>query len=143
MEGAHLPRSCFWAPAWEEREGCVRKPKLCGHFTFIVHLLGELVAVRQPALGFCSTPLGHRARPSPAHNMLLCSGTEIQQLTVKVIKRLQQIVLELSLKGSEEASLPEEHSDDHGSAVPVKFRLTHESEHQGQDESPHAKNKSK
>ena len=133
--GVHLPRSCFWAPAWEEREGCVRKPKLCGHFTFIVYLLRGLEAVRQP--GFRSTPLGHGARPSPSRYMLLHSGTEIQQLTVKVIKRLQHIMPGMSPKCSEE------HSNHRGSAVPVKFRLTHKGEHQGQDESPHAKNKSK
>lgn len=46
-------------------------------------------------------------------------------------------MLGMSLKGSEE--VPVEHSGHRGSVVPVKFRLTHKGEHQGQDESPHAK----
>lgn len=97
------------------------------------------MAVIQPALGFQSTPLGHQAHTSPARYVLLPSGTEIRQLTAKVIKRLQQIMLGMSLKGSEEVPLPEEHSSHRGSTVSVKLRLTHEGEHQGQDESPHAK----
>lgn len=114
-----------------------RNPNSVGTLAFIVHLLSELMAVGQPALGFWSTPPGLQARSSPACYMLLCSGTEIQQLTVKVRKKLQQIMLGMSLKGSEE--VPVEHSGRRGSVVPVKFRLTHKGEHQGQDESPHAK----
>lgn len=86
LVGAHLPRSCFWAPAWEEREGCMRKPKLLqrlyNYYSFTECANGWQTE-SNALLGQTSHTVGQQACPSPPHwllfafPLLLHLGTEI------------------------------------------------------------------
>lgn len=70
---AHLPRSCFWPPVWEEREGCVRNPPSLWILSLISHLLIVLVVSKQPVMGSQGTP--HTAgTASPRQPRLLATA---------------------------------------------------------------------
>lgn len=66
--GVHLPRSCFWAPAWEEREACVKKPKLCGHFSIYCSFTQWADGSRTASTGLLEHTPG---TPSPLQPCLL------------------------------------------------------------------------